>query len=65
MLYFQSLAASPNLLSQDLPTSTYCLESYLLQRFWREGWICNKTLQKLGGTNPAIGISSDLFSAKL
>ena len=22
-------------------------ESYLPQRFWREGWIANKTLQKL------------------
>ena len=27
--------------------------------FWREGWIANKTLQKLAGTNPVIGISSD------
>ena len=22
-----------------------CIESYLLWRFWREGWIFNKTLQ--------------------
>ena len=35
-------------------------ESYLLWRFRREGWIANKTLQKLAGTNPVIGISSDL-----
>ena len=40
-------------------------ESYLLQRFWREGWICNKILQKLHGTNTVIGISSDLISVKL
>ena len=35
-------------------------ESYLPQRFWREGWIANNTLQKLAGTNPGIRISSDL-----
>ena len=39
----------------------YCTESYLPQRFWREGWISNKTLQQLAGTNPLIGISSDSF----
>ena len=38
-----------------------CTESYLPQRFWREGWMCNKTLQKLHGTNPGIRISSDSF----
>ena len=27
--------------------STNCTESYLPWRFWREGWIANKTLQKL------------------
>ena len=27
--------------------------------------MCNKPLQKLHGTNPVIGISSDLFSVKL
>ena len=35
-------------------------ESYLLQRFWREGWIFNLTIQKLIGTNTVIGISSGL-----
>ena len=29
-----------------------------------EGWISNKTLQKLEGTNTVIGISSALFSVK-
>ena len=42
-----------------------CTESHLPQRFWREGWIPNKTLQKLGGTNPVIGISSDVTFVKL
>ena len=42
-----------------LSTST-CRSTILLRRFWREGWIANKTLQKLAGTNPVIGISSDL-----
>ena len=40
-------------------------ESYLLWRFWQEGWICNKTAQKLQGTNTVIGISSGLISVKL
>ena len=44
--------------------NAFCTESYLLQRFWRQGWIPNKTLSKLGGTDPVIGIGSDLLSAK-
>ena len=48
-----------------LSGSRGCTESYLLWRFWREGWIPNKTLQKLGGTNPVIGISSDVTFVKL
>ena len=47
----------PGLDSRLFPDYT---ESYLPQRFWREGWIANKTLQKLAGTNPGIRISSDL-----
>ena len=47
------------------PAPVCCAKSYLPQRFWREGWICNKTLQKLQGTNTVIGISSDLISVKL
>ena len=41
------------------------IESSLPQRIWREGWMCNKTLQKLHGTNAVIGFCSGLISVKL
>ena len=64
---------TPSDLRQGQSTCTiHCdfADSYLLEipvswRFWREGWMCNKTLQKLRGTNPGMRISSGLSSVKL
>ena len=40
----------------------YCTKSYLLQGFWREGWVPNKTLHKLGRTNPLRMLSIRIHS---
>ena len=65
------LADAPSVRLQDAPTTSegVCLNVFFFTlflsawRFWREGWIPNKT-QKLGGTNTVIGISSALFSVQ-